>query len=168
MTTTTYRNDVTGYRVTLTDNGKGARVTDSLGYDFPMNGSDYPFAGLLASSRAKLNGAVEVPQMATSQMASPLTAATQVPASNLRVGSSLTTVSDPLARAIVGARAALGGRREGVRLHRSAVTTLPMLQALVRRGHATWVERFRTVEITGAGHVAADKWLDAQVAEWTR
>lgn len=60
MTTTTYRNDITGYRVTLVDNGKGARVTDSLGYDFPMVGADYPHAKTLAASRAHLNGAAPV------------------------------------------------------------------------------------------------------------
>lgn len=67
MTTTDriYRNPATGYTVRLTDNGRGyAVVTDNRGYRFPMVGADYPFAALLAASRAHLNGATEVPPIA--------------------------------------------------------------------------------------------------------
>ncbi len=172
MTTTTYtiyRNDVTNYQVTLIDTGRGARVIDSKGYDFPMVGADYPHAALLAASRAHLNGAVEVPAVAApAPVVSPLAPAAQVPASNLGRGARLTVMSEPLARAVVGARVARGGGHAiGTRLGRNAVTTLPMLQALVRRGHAEWVERFRTVEITQAGHVAADAWLDGEWAKIT-
>jgi hypothetical protein len=159
MTTTTYRNDTTGYRVTFTDFGRGeALVTDSLGYAFPMTGADYRHAGLLAHSRAKLNGAVLVPDAPAAQMTSPLAADAQVPASNLARGSSLTTLSDAAARAILEARAA-----QVDTLTRSKSTTLPMLQALVRRGHAEWTHRFRTVRVTAAGRIAADAWAGAQV-----
>jgi hypothetical protein len=79
MTTTTYRNDTTGYTVTLIDNGPTrTRVIDSKGYSFPMIDVDYPHAATLAASRAHLNGATLVPAPAPVQMASPLAADAQV------------------------------------------------------------------------------------------
>lgn len=136
-TTRIYRNDATGYTVTLTDNGRGsARVTDSLGYDFAMVGSDYPFAALLAESRAGMNGAVEVPTPAARQMASPLAADAQVRSARPLAGptGNIGEPSLPQARCLAwAARSAVGTVRRGVASVTGATAPYTVLQAMARR-----------------------------------
>lgn len=157
--TTIYRNDATGYRVTLVDNGRGyAEVTDSLNYRFPMAGADYPFAAVLAASRAHLNGAVEVAAPAPAQMTSPLAVDAQVPASNLAAGAVLTMPTLPQARCLDWARnkslsaSVFRGRASST----GQTATLDQLQAMARRG---WLELDRRVApnrgtLTAAGRNA--------------
>lgn len=129
--TTIYRNDSTGYMVKLIDVQPGvARVEDSKGYSFPMIDDDYPYAALLAKSRAHLNGAVEVPAnplvpnvegfegrcavtcaprrrhtCKPAQMTSPLEAPAQVRSARpLATGATLTMPELPQARCLAWAR----------------------------------------------------------------
>ncbi len=159
MTTTTYRNEDTGYRVTLTDNENGyAKVTDSKGYEFPMVGADYRFAALLASSRAAHNGAVLVADVpAPAPVTSPLTPDTQVPASNLAAGATLTVPTEAQARAMAIAikwSSAQLGRGPVVR--RGRRTPAPMLRAMARRGWLVLDHSIRPTAgtITPAGRYA--------------
>ncbi len=157
MTTTTYRNDATGYRVTLTDNGKGARVTDSNGYDFPMVGADYPFAALLAASRAKLNGATEVPApTAPAQVASPLESSAQVRSARpLAAGATLTMPSLPQARCLAWASGrSVGTVRRGVASVTGQTAPYTLLQAMARRGWFTISEDRTAALITDTGRRA--------------
>ncbi len=161
MTTTTYRNDSTGYRVTLIDNGRGyAKVTDSRGYEFPMVGADYRFAALLASSRAAHNGAVLVADVAApAPVTSPLTSETQVPASNLAAGATLTMPLLPQARCLAWSAGADWGTRQ-VRRGYASVTgqtaTSAQLFAMARRGWMELDHPYRPTfgMITGAGRHA--------------
>lgn len=140
MTTTIYRNDTTGYTVTLIDNGRGgARVTDSLNYDFPMVGSDYPFAATLAKSRAHLNGAVEVPAAPAAQMTSPLPAALQVKSSRPLVANVIGLPTLPQARCLDWARnrSLSATVFRGVASHTGQTAPMPVLVAMARRG---WLE----------------------------
>lgn len=139
--TKTYRNPTTGYTVTLTDNGRGARVTTSDGFDFPMVGADYPFATLLASSRAHLNGAVELPASpAPAQMTSPLAPDAQVSSARpLAAGATLTMPTLPQARCLSWATTAHSGMvRRGVASVTGQTAPLSVLVAMVRRGWFEW------------------------------
>ena len=152
MTTTIYRNDTTGYTVTLIDNGKGARVVDSLNYDFPMVGSDYPHAAVLARSRAHLNGAVLVATPEPTQMTSPLAPAAQVPASNLAAGAKLTEPSLPQARCLDWAvRVGRGIVRRGPVSLLGNTAPLTVLIAMKRRGWFTISEDRSMALITDTG-----------------
>lgn len=158
MTTTTYRNDSTGYRVTLVDNGRGyAEVTDSLNYRFPMAGADYPFAGLLASSRAKLNGAVEVPPVATPAPAtSPLPVELQTRSARpLATGATLTMPTLPQARCLDWGQHGWPVRR-GVASVTGATAPMPVLIAIARRGWLDLDNPARPTEgcVTDAGRRA--------------
>jgi hypothetical protein len=139
MTTTIYRNDTTGYTVTLTDNGRGARVTDSKGFTFPMVGSDYPYAGLLAKSRAHLNGATEIPAAPVAQMTSPLAVTDQRASHLVNPGASLVMPSLPQARCLAWAQNCDPYHR--VRRGRASVigktAPLDVLIAMSRRGWVT-------------------------------
>jgi hypothetical protein len=163
MTTTIYRNDTTGYQVTLVDNGRGARVTDSLGYNFPMVGADYPHAATLAASRAHLNGAVEVPAPAPAQMHSPLAADAQVrsPRPLANGGGSADIPTLPQARCLkwsVGDDAAAPIRpvTRGFASVDGRTAPLPVLIAMARRG---WLDLDHPIRpsygrVTKAGHLA--------------
>lgn len=160
-----YRNDATGYRVTLTDNGRGyAVVTDSLDYRFPMTGADYKHAALLAASRAHLNGAVEVAATpAPAQIVSPLAPAAQVPASNLAAGATLTVPTVAQARSLQWATDNDGGVRRGHASVTGQTATFDQLRAMARRG---WLHLDHPVRpcsgiITNAGRAA----LAAYVAQ---
>lgn len=142
MTTKIYRNDSTGYIVTLIDNGRGARVKDSLGYDFPMVGSDYPFAGILAASRAKLNGAAEVAAPAPAQMTSPLAASEQVRMARPLAAGGAGSVGGPtLPQARCLNWASAGDRSRVIHRGRASVigmtAPLDVLVAMSRRGWVT-------------------------------
>ncbi len=175
MTTKTYRNDTTGYRVTLIDNGRGARVTDSLGYDFPMVGADYPHAATLAKSRAHNNGAVEVPQVgwptpcqhgdyncllcdAPAQMASPLPAELQVRSSRPLAdgGGSADIPTLPQARCLSWAATFAREVRRGNASVDGRTAPMPVLVAMARRG---WLDLDHSIrptygEITATGRRA--------------
>jgi hypothetical protein len=162
MTTTIYRNDTTGYTVTLIDNGRGgARVTDSLNYDFPMVGSDYPFAATLAKSRAHLNGAVEVPAAPAAQMTSPLPVDLQVKSSRPLVANVIGLPTLPQARCLnwsVGDDAAMPVRpvARGFASVDGHTAPMPVLIAMARRG---WFELDHPIRptygrATQAGHLA--------------
>jgi hypothetical protein len=162
MTTTTYRNDITGYVVTLIDNERGhAVVTDSKGYSFPMVGADYPHAATLARGRAHLNGAAEVPQVgAPAPIVSPLASEAQVPASNLATGATLTMPTLPQARCLAWAsRTTLAGSGTVLRGNASVTgqtATFDQLRAMARRG---WLDLNHPVRvnlgvITPAGRAA--------------
>lgn len=156
--TTIYRNDTTGYRVTLMDNGRDARVTDSLGYDFPMVGADYPHAAVLAASRAHLNGAVEVAAPAPAQMVSPLTTDAQVPASNLAAGAVLTMPTLPQARCLDWAhnKSLSASVFRGQASSTGQTATLDQLLGMARRGWLTLDHPYRPTygTITAAGRNA--------------
>lgn len=157
--TRTYRNDATGYRVTLTDNGRDARVTDSLGYDFPMVGADYPHAAVLAASRARLNGAVEVATPAPAQMTSPLAADAQVRSERPLVAGVIGLPTLPQARCLKWATD--GGQygraiRRGHASHVGNTATRDQLVAMHRRGWVTLDNATRPTAgaITKAGAAA--------------
>lgn len=161
QTTKTYRNDATGYRVTLTDNGRGAIVTDSLGYSFPMVGADYPFAAVLAASRARLNGATEVPALPEpAQMTSPLAADAQVrQARPLATGATFTMPLLTQARCLAWAARAIGTRgavRRGYASPTGASATLSQLLGMARRDWLTLDHPYRPTlgTITAAGRAA--------------
>lgn len=142
-TTKIYRNDTTGYRVTLIDNNRGyATVKDSNGYDFPMVGSDYPFAATLAASRARLNGAVEVPAAPVAQMESPLAPADRKASFLASPGATLIVPSLPQARCLAwsdnGDAEPFSRRRirRGRASHVGMTAPLDVLIAMSRRG---WV-----------------------------
>lgn len=130
-----YRNDATGYTVTLIDNGRGyAEVTDSLNYRFPMVGADYPHASALAKGRAGINGAVEVPAPAQAQMASPLATEAQVRSARpLASGATLTMPERAQARCLSWA-SPYGTVRRGYASPVGATATLSQLLAMSRRG----------------------------------
>lgn len=144
MTTTMYRNDSTGYTVTLIDNGKGARVFDSLGYDFPMVGADYPHAVTLAKSRAHFNGAVEIEAPTERQMTSPLPAALRVRSSRPLVSNTIGLPTLPQARCLKWSASSTGsGPLDVRRVHRGRASVIGMtapldvLTAMSRRGWVT-------------------------------
>lgn len=181
MTTTIYRNDTTGYTVTLIDNGRGAIVKDSKGYAFPMVGSDYPYAGILAASRAKLNGATEVPApdayvpsgppVVTPTGRSKLAARFGEQAAEAAIakvtrpltnpGASLVIPSLPQARCLLwsagdDAAAAVRPVARGFASVDGRTAPLPVLVAMARRG---WLELNHPIRptfgrITRAGHLA--------------
>ncbi|MES2211377.1 MAG: hypothetical protein V4515_14535 [Chloroflexota bacterium] len=162
QTTKTYSNPDTGYWVTLVDNGNGAaRVTDSLAYSFPMAGADYPFAALLASSRAAHNGAVEVPAApAPAQIVSPLAPAAQVAPSNLATGATLIMPTLPQARCLAYANWSVVGT-----ILRGPVSatgrTAPFTQfiAMRRRGWFTISEDRTMALITDTGKRALARYI---------
>lgn len=171
MTTTIYRNDTTGYTVTLIDNGRGgARVTDSLNYDFPMVGSDYPFAATLAASRAHLNGAVEVPAAPAAQMTSPLPADLQVKSSRPLVANVIGLPTLPQARCLSWAgrsgqwaEGVRGTVRRGFASIAGNTAPMPVLVAMARRG---WLELDHPIRPTeGAITEAGRNALAAYVAK---
>lgn len=137
--TKTYRNEATGYTVTLIDYRPGvAKVVDSKGYDFAMIGIDYKHAPLLASSRAHINGAVEVAAVPEpAQIVSPLAPAAQVAPSNLATGATLTMPTLPEARCIDWAYTHDGSIRRGMASVTGATAPLSVLRAMARRGWVT-------------------------------
>ena len=142
MTTTkTYRNDSTNYWVTLTDSGHGvAAVTDSLGYRFPMVGSDYAHAATLAASRAHNNGAVEVVAVpAPAPMASPLPAELQVRSARPLAVGVIGLPSLPQARCLQWVvRDTFNGKvMRGYASTDGRTAPMPVLIAMSRRG---WLE----------------------------
>lgn len=149
-TTKIYRNDTTGYRVTLIDNNRGyAKVADSKGYEFPMVGSDYPFAATLAASRARLNGAVEVPAAPARQMTSPLAVDAQVRSARpLADGGGVADLPTlPQARILQWCMSAPFGRAvaRGHADHLGRTATHSQLIAMWRRG---WLDLDNTVRPT--------------------
>lgn len=162
MTTTIYRNDITGYTVTLTDNGRGyAKVTDSLNYEFPMVGPDYRHAGTLAKSRAHFGGAVEVPAAPTAQMSSPLRTEAQVRQSRPLVANVIGLPTLPQARCLVRAKYRDGSVRRGFASVDGRTAPMPVLVAMARRG---WLELDHPIRptqgtITDAGRRAVTAYV---------
>ncbi len=170
MTTTTYRNDTTGYVVTLIDNDRGgARVTDSLGYNFPMDGADYPHAAALAARRAHRSGAALVPQVATpAPLASPLAPETQVRSARpLAAGTTLTMPTLPQARCLLWSVGITPGVvadgtppvrpvKRGYASVDGRTAPLTVLQAMARRGWLQLDHPIRPTQgtVTKAGHLA--------------
>lgn len=169
MTTTIYRNDITGYTVTLTDNGRGyAKVTDSLNYEFPMVGPDYRHAGTLAKSRAHFGGAVEVPAAPTAQMSSPLRTEAQVRQSRPLVANVIGLPTLPQARCLSWAdrngqwaEGVRGTVRRGFASIAGNTAPMPVLVAMARRG---WLELDHPIRptqgtITDAGRRAVTAYV---------
>jgi hypothetical protein len=164
MTTTTiYCNDKTGYWVTLTDNGRGATVVDSKGYNFPMVGADYPHAGQLASSRAHFNGAVEVPAPAApAPVASPLVSDAQVRSARPLSSNTIGLPTDAQARCLDWCKSGWSIRR-GVASVTGSTATLDQLQAMARRG---WLDLDHPIRPTrGEINTAGRNALAAYVAK---
>lgn len=141
MTTTTiYRNDTTGYTVTLIDVKPGvARVKDSNGYDFPMIDADYPHAATLAKSRAHFGGAIEVPAPAPAQMTSPLPVALQVRSSRPLATGAAGAIGEPTlpqARCLDWAKHG-GIIRRGMATYAGSTATMSQLIGMMRRGWVT-------------------------------
>lgn len=156
--TTIYRNDKSGYTVTLIDNGRGATVKDSLGYNFPMVGADYPHAARLAASRAHFAGAIEVATPEPAQIVSPLAADAQVRSDRPLAAGVIGLPSLPQARCLT---------RELVTRGYASVTgqtaPMPVLIAMARRG---WLDLDHPIR-PGHGHVnaAGKRALAAYVAK---
>lgn len=157
--TTIYRNDKSGYTVTLIDNGRGATVKDSLGYNFPMVGADYPYARTLAASRAHLNGAVEVPAApAPAQIVSPLAWAAQVRSDRPLAAGTIGLPSLPQARCLTHDTV-----RRGFASVDGRSAPMPVLIAMWRRG---WMTLDNSIRPTyGTITLAGERALAAYVAK---
>lgn len=157
--TTIYRNDATGYRVTLVDNERGyAEVTDSLNYRFPMAGADYQHAAVLAASRAHLNGAVLVATPEPVQMTSPLAADAQVRSERPLVAGTIGLPTLPQARCLTRDLVT-----RGYASPTGQTAPMPVLIAMARRG---WLDLDHPIR-PGHGHVnaAGKRALAAYVAK---